>query len=98
MKITGPVTIKTSGTRFGAWMTDPLASTRNNRVSYESRGVLSNCCALCAFSVLCFQSRQSIAAVKDRTHCYHGTYLILGSFSFGMILSLYHKYVIRRHF
>lgn len=33
MKITGPVTIKTSGTRFGAWMTDPLASTRNNRVS-----------------------------------------------------------------
>lgn len=34
MKITGPVTIKTSGTRFGAWMTDPLASTRNNRVSY----------------------------------------------------------------
>ncbi|GAA6219418.1 LOW QUALITY PROTEIN: noelin-3a [Lates calcarifer] len=34
MKITGPVTIKTSGTRFGAWMTDPLASTRNNRVWY----------------------------------------------------------------
>ncbi|KAF3836106.1 hypothetical protein F7725_028664 [Dissostichus mawsoni] len=27
MKISGPVTIKTSGTRFGAWMTDPLAST-----------------------------------------------------------------------
>ncbi|XP_016395766.1 noelin-3-like [Sinocyclocheilus rhinocerous] len=34
MKITGPVTIKTSGTRFGAWMTDPLASPRNNRVWY----------------------------------------------------------------
>ncbi|XP_051971087.1 noelin-3-like [Xyrauchen texanus] len=34
MKITGPVTIKTSGTRFGAWMTDPLASSRNNRVWY----------------------------------------------------------------
>lgn len=33
MKITGPTTIKTSGTRFGAWMTDPLASSRNNRVS-----------------------------------------------------------------
>jgi len=33
MKITGPETIKTSGTRFGAWMTDPLASPRNNRVS-----------------------------------------------------------------
>lgn len=38
MKITGPVTIKTSGTRFGAWMTDPLASTRNNRVSSASWG------------------------------------------------------------
>uniref|UniRef100_A0A8D2ZFG6 Olfactomedin 3a n=2 Tax=Scophthalmus maximus TaxID=52904 RepID=A0A8D2ZFG6_SCOMX len=34
MKITGPVTIKISGTRFGAWMTDPLATTRNNRVWY----------------------------------------------------------------
>ncbi|XP_020761758.2 noelin-3 isoform X3 [Odocoileus virginianus] len=34
MKITGPVTIKTSGTRFGAWMTDPLASEKNNRVWY----------------------------------------------------------------
>lgn len=33
MKITGPATIKTSGTRFGAWMTDPSALTRNNRVS-----------------------------------------------------------------
>lgn len=36
MKITGPVTIKTSGTRFGAWMTDPMASPRNNRVSHFS--------------------------------------------------------------
>uniref|UniRef100_A0A8C5NB16 Olfactomedin-like domain-containing protein n=2 Tax=Gouania willdenowi TaxID=441366 RepID=A0A8C5NB16_GOUWI len=35
MKITGPVTIKTSGTRFGAWMTDPVSSNRNNRVSSE---------------------------------------------------------------
>uniref|UniRef100_A0A4W5M4U8 Olfactomedin 3 n=1 Tax=Hucho hucho TaxID=62062 RepID=A0A4W5M4U8_9TELE len=34
MKITGPVTVKTSGTRFGAWMTDPQASPRNNRVWY----------------------------------------------------------------
>lgn len=41
MKITGPVTIKTSGTRFGAWMTDPLATTRNNRVSFENIGLLS---------------------------------------------------------
>lgn len=32
MKITGPITVKTSGTRFGAWMTDPLASEKNNRV------------------------------------------------------------------
>lgn len=40
MKITGPVTIKTSGTRFGAWMTDPLATTRNNRVSNETLGFL----------------------------------------------------------
>ncbi|KAJ0058894.1 hypothetical protein NL108_001134, partial [Boleophthalmus pectinirostris] len=31
MKITGPLTVKTSGTRFGAWMTDPLASPKNNR-------------------------------------------------------------------
>lgn len=42
MKITGPVTIKTSGARFGAWMTDPLASTRNNRVSCEN--VLCSIC------------------------------------------------------
>lgn len=41
MKITGPVTIKTSGTRFGAWMTDPLASSRNNRVSDGGTGVFS---------------------------------------------------------
>ncbi|KAG5847360.1 noelin-3-like [Anguilla rostrata] len=34
MKITGPVTVKTSGTRFGAWMTDPQASLENNRVWY----------------------------------------------------------------
>ncbi|KAK1790674.1 hypothetical protein P4O66_014535 [Electrophorus voltai] len=34
MKITGPNTIKTSGTRFGAWMTDPQASTKNNKVWY----------------------------------------------------------------
>lgn len=38
MKITDPVTIKTSGTRFGAWMTDPLASPRNNRVSSGGGG------------------------------------------------------------
>ncbi|XP_028588483.1 noelin-3 isoform X3 [Podarcis muralis] len=34
MKITGPITVKTSGTRFGAWMTDPLAPEKNNRVWY----------------------------------------------------------------
>ncbi|XP_076838210.1 noelin-3 [Brachyhypopomus gauderio] len=34
MKITGPNTIKTSGTRFGAWMTDPQASPKNNKVWY----------------------------------------------------------------
>nr|XP_023997970.1 noelin-3-like [Salvelinus alpinus] len=34
MKITGPVTVKNSGSRFGAWMTDPQASPRNNRVWY----------------------------------------------------------------
>ncbi|KAM3604688.1 uncharacterized protein V6R79_014882 [Siganus canaliculatus] len=34
MKITGPLTVKTSGTRFGAWMTDPQASPKNNRVWY----------------------------------------------------------------
>ncbi|XP_016121510.1 noelin-3-like, partial [Sinocyclocheilus grahami] len=31
MKITGPITVKTSGTRFGAWMTDPQASPKNNK-------------------------------------------------------------------
>ncbi|XP_061694238.1 noelin-3-like isoform X2 [Syngnathoides biaculeatus] len=34
MKISGPVTVKTSGTRFGAWMTDPQASPKNNKVWY----------------------------------------------------------------
>ncbi|XP_075689485.1 noelin-3 isoform X1 [Rhinoderma darwinii] len=34
MKITGPVTVKASGPRFGAWMTDPVASEKNNRVWY----------------------------------------------------------------
>ncbi|XP_023996640.2 noelin-3-like [Salvelinus sp. IW2-2015] len=34
MKITGPVTVKTSGTRFGAWMTDPQASPTKHRVWY----------------------------------------------------------------
>ncbi|CAH2311623.1 noelin-3 isoform X2 [Pelobates cultripes] len=34
MKITGPVTVKASGPRFGAWMTDPTASEKNNRVWY----------------------------------------------------------------
>lgn len=47
MKITGPVTIKTSGTRFGAWMTDPLASTRNNRVSFGGRGACVCVCVCC---------------------------------------------------
>lgn len=63
MKITGPATIKTSGTRFGAWMTDPLASTRNNRVSYESKGGLSTGCALCTIYVLC-EYRRNIPAAK----------------------------------
>lgn len=42
MKITGPATIKTSGTRFGAWMTDPSALTRNNRVSSGNGEVVLN--------------------------------------------------------
>ncbi|KAK1876205.1 Noelin [Dissostichus eleginoides] len=36
-KLTGisePVTIKTSGSRFGSWMTDPLAAAGDNRVWY----------------------------------------------------------------
>lgn len=69
MKITGPVTIKTSGTRFGAWMTDPQASQRNNRVSYgmgveEVEGdwasmlviALFLCVSLLTTSRFCFQS------------------------------------------
>ena len=40
-KLTGisdPVTIKTSGSRFGSWMTDPLAPEGDNRVSVASVG------------------------------------------------------------
>lgn len=36
MKISGPLTVKTSGTRFGAWMTDPQAPPKNNRVSQDN--------------------------------------------------------------
>ncbi|CAM9668676.1 unnamed protein product [Lampetra planeri] len=32
--ISNPDTVKTSGSRFGAWMTDPLASEKDNRVWY----------------------------------------------------------------
>lgn len=53
MKITGPVTIKTSGTRFGAWMTDPLASSRNNRVSDNNTEVLSKAGTVFVMFVLC---------------------------------------------
>lgn len=38
-KLTGisdPVTIKTSGSRFGSWMTDPLAPEGDNRVSVST--------------------------------------------------------------
>ncbi|XP_051867912.1 noelin-3a [Pristis pectinata] len=34
MKISLPITVKTSGTRFGAWMTDPLAAQEDNKVWY----------------------------------------------------------------
>uniref|UniRef100_A0A3B1K977 Olfactomedin 3 n=1 Tax=Astyanax mexicanus TaxID=7994 RepID=A0A3B1K977_ASTMX len=34
MKISGPSTVKTSGTRFGAWMTDPQVSTASSKVWY----------------------------------------------------------------
>ncbi|XP_019712410.1 noelin-3-like isoform X2 [Hippocampus comes] len=34
LKISGPLTVKTSGTRFGAWMTDPQASPENIKVWY----------------------------------------------------------------
>ncbi|XP_054609199.1 noelin-3-like isoform X3 [Dunckerocampus dactyliophorus] len=40
MKITGPLTVKTSGTRFGAWMTDPQAPSKTSKVSWShERGV-----------------------------------------------------------
>ncbi|CDQ99539.1 unnamed protein product [Oncorhynchus mykiss] len=70
MKITGPVTIKTSGTRFGAWMTDPQASQRNNRVSYgmgvEEVGGDSSVCGLC-LSLFCFRTTKEgfITIIKD---------------------------------
>ncbi|XP_067833985.1 noelin-3-like [Heptranchias perlo] len=34
MKISLPITVKTSGTRFGAWMMDPLATEKDNKVWY----------------------------------------------------------------
>ncbi|XP_061150553.1 noelin-3-like [Syngnathus typhle] len=34
LKISSPLTVKTSGTRFGAWMTDPQASPENIKVWY----------------------------------------------------------------
>ncbi|XP_048458089.1 noelin-3a isoform X1 [Rhincodon typus] len=34
MKISLPMTVKTSGTRFGAWMMDPLATEKENKVWY----------------------------------------------------------------
>ncbi|XP_072366370.1 noelin-3-like isoform X1 [Scyliorhinus torazame] len=34
MKISLPITVKTSGTRFGAWMVDPLATEKDNKVWY----------------------------------------------------------------
>lgn len=50
MKITGPITVKTSGTRFGAWMTDPLASEKNNRVCCFHKCL---CLELCFIHTLC---------------------------------------------
>lgn len=41
-KLTGisePVTIKTSGSRFGSWMTDPVARAGDNRVSPGNKQV-----------------------------------------------------------
>ncbi|XP_069795568.1 noelin-3-like [Narcine bancroftii] len=34
MKISLPITVKSSGTRFGAWMTDPVAAQREDKVWY----------------------------------------------------------------
>lgn len=53
MKITGPITVKTSGTRFGAWMTDPLASEKNNRVCSFHKCLYLE---LCFIYTLCLQS------------------------------------------
>lgn len=41
MKINGPITIKASGPRFGAWMTDPTASEKNNRVCIAITSIIS---------------------------------------------------------
>lgn len=49
MKITGPITVKTSGTRFGAWMTDPLASEKNNRVCCFYKQLCFNFCLIYFF-------------------------------------------------
>lgn len=73
MKITGPVTIKTSGTRFGAWMTDPLASTRNNRVSSENTGVLFFQCvlqsSLAAIILLCLELKRTCIEGGGHVSC-----------------------------
>lgn len=42
-KLTGisePITIKTSGSRFGSWMTDPLAPAGDSRVSQQKTPVI----------------------------------------------------------
>lgn len=78
MKITGPVTIKTSGTRFGAWMTDPLASTRNNRVSYKSGGsAFQGLC--CVYSIISMLRLQSWAAD-------HGTDIMEGGLFLAVLM------------
>lgn len=54
-KLTGisdPVTIKASGSRFGSWMTDPLAPEGDNRVSLVANENNGNVFATCLYFVM----------------------------------------------
>lgn len=94
MKITGPLTVKTSGTRFGAWMTDPQASPKNNRVSWANL----LCCMFQAFEVTAsslMRYMQQIPSCSSRridgVNIQHTKDFILYSWLLGLMLLAEHS-------
>lgn len=94
MKITGPLTVKTSGTRFGAWMTDPQASPKNNRVSRANL----LCCMFRAFEVTAsslMRYMQQIPSCSSRridgVNIQHTKDFILYSWLLGLMLLAEHS-------